>query len=167
MNEIFQRFSVRDFTDQPVSQEDIEKILHAAMQAPSAVNQQPWEFYVITNKEVLDELANITPYSKPMGKAPLGIVMVTRKETIAKDYQLIDMGICSENIMLECVSLGLGSVIMGVAPDKERIEKVDKILNLGEGLEAFAMLAIGYPTEAAKRRTIQNRFDENRIHYVK
>lgn len=163
MNEIFERYSVRNFTDQAVSKEDIEKLLHAAMQAPSAVNQQPWEFYVVTDKEKLKELSEVTMYTKPIAKAPLCIVLVNRKETVAKDFQDIDMAICAENIMLEAVSLGLGSVIMGVSPLEERIEAVNKILDLPNDLEAFALLAIGYPSGKPR---VQNRFDASRIHWV-
>ena len=55
MNSIFHRTSVRKYTNQPVEQEKIEKILRAGMAAPSAMNQQPWEFYVVENKEVLEK----------------------------------------------------------------------------------------------------------------
>lgn len=166
MNEIFERTSVRKFTEEPVSQKDVETILHAAMQAPSAVNQQPWEFYVVTNKEILDKLSKVAPHATPIANAPLGIVMVTKKNTIAKDYQMIDMGICSENIMLEAVSLGLGSVIIGIAPFKDRIEKVGEILDLPDTVDAFAVVAIGHPASSEKH-PIEDRFDAERVHYIK
>ena len=63
MDAIFHRTSVRKFLDKPVEKEKIEKILRAAMAAPSAKNQQPWEFYVVTDKEKLVELSKVSPYS--------------------------------------------------------------------------------------------------------
>ena len=63
MNAIFNRVSVRQFEDKPVEQSLIVKILRAAMAAPSAVNQQPWEFYVTTDKELISKLSQVTPYA--------------------------------------------------------------------------------------------------------
>lgn len=163
MNEIFERYSVRNFKDKEVPQEDVEMLLKAAMQAPSAVNQQPWEFYVVTDKELLKKLSEVSDHAKPIAKAPLGIVMVNKKETIAKRYQMIDMGICAENIMLEAVSLGLGSVMLGVAPDPERISFVNKLIDLPETLDSFAIIAVGYPES---EREVKSRFDSSRIHYI-
>ena len=56
MNSIFHRISVRKYEDKPVEKEKIMQILKAGMQAPSACNQQPWEFYVVTDKEKIQEL---------------------------------------------------------------------------------------------------------------
>ena len=63
MNSIFSRVSIRKYKDKPVEKEKTEAILRAAMQAPSAVNQQPWEFYVVTSKEKLEALSHVSPYS--------------------------------------------------------------------------------------------------------
>ena len=72
MKEIFDRVSVRKYTVQPVEAEKVEKLLRAAMAAPSAGNQQPWEFCVVRNRETLDQLAACSPYAKPLLGAPLG-----------------------------------------------------------------------------------------------
>lgn len=64
MNSIFHRISVRKFEDRPVEKEKIVQVLKAGMQAPSACNQRPWEFYVVTDKEKIQELSTATPYSK-------------------------------------------------------------------------------------------------------
>lgn len=164
MNEIFNRYSVRKYKDQPIEAEKIDNLLKAAMQAPSAVNQQPWEFYVITNKELLDRLSEVSPYARMLKKAPAAIVLCNRKDTITKEYQQIDMAICSENILLQAVSEGLGAVMLGVAPLKDRMEFVQNLLDIPDSLEPFAIIVIGYPDEF---RNPQNRYDENRIHYIK
>ena len=63
MNSIFHRISVRKYEDRPVEKEKIMEILRAGMQAPSACNQQPWEFYVVTDKEKIQKLSKVTPYT--------------------------------------------------------------------------------------------------------
>ena len=68
MADLFHRVSIRKFKDEAVSNEDIGYILEAAMAAPSAKNQQPWEFYVVENREVLKQLGESSPFSAPAGK---------------------------------------------------------------------------------------------------
>ena len=63
MNEIFHRTSIRRYLDKPVENEKIEKLLQAAMAAPSAGNQQPWEFYVVKDTAILEKLSNTSPYA--------------------------------------------------------------------------------------------------------
>ena len=60
---IKQRVSIRKYQDRPVPEEEIRNILRAAMQAPSACDQQPWEFYVITDKDMIKKLARTSPYA--------------------------------------------------------------------------------------------------------
>ena len=97
--------------------------------------------------------------------APVLIVPVYRKEGLwAPDYAQIDMSIAQENIWLETDSLGLGGVWLGIAPDRERMDKVAGILDLPDNVEAFSIFVLGYPAEERKQ---QDRFDESRIHFVK
>ena len=74
MNEIFNRASVRVFKDAPVEKEKIEMLLKAAMQAPSAGNQRPWEFIVVEDKKTLEQLSETDPYAKFVAKVPAAIV---------------------------------------------------------------------------------------------
>ena len=164
MNEIFKRISVRRYEDKPVEQEKLTQILKAAMAAPSAGNQQPWEFYVVKDKEIIRRLSECSPYAGCAAGAPVVIVPCTRTEGMTfPEIAEIDMAITSENILLEVTSLGLGAVWLGVAPLKERVEKVDEILGLDRKLHAFALIPVGYPAED---RPQQDRFDESRIHYI-
>lgn len=80
MDVIFKRRSIRRYKDQAVEDEKIEKLLRAAMQAPSAVNQQPWEFIVVRDKSILNKLAGLSPYSKMVADAPLAIVVLGNEE---------------------------------------------------------------------------------------
>ena len=164
MNEIFKRISVRKFEDKAVEQEKIEQILRAAMAAPSAGNQQPWEFYVVKDREIIKNLAGVSPYAGCAAGAPVVIVPCYRTEGLRfPEYDTIDLSIATENILLEITSLGLGGVWLGIAPVAERIQAVDEILGLGKNLHTFALVPIGYPAE---ERAQQDRYDERRIHYI-
>ena len=65
---LLKRRSVRKFTDEPVSDEMIEELLHAAMSGPSACNKKPWEFYVVTNEGKLEELKSASKFTKMSSK---------------------------------------------------------------------------------------------------
>ena len=100
MADLFHRVSIRKFKDEAVSNEDIGYILEAAMAAPSAKNQQPWEFYVVENREVLKQLGESSPFSAPAGKAPVAIVTAYREECDLPEFAQIDMSIMMENLWL-------------------------------------------------------------------
>ena len=163
MNNIFSRVSIRKYQDRPVEKEKTMAILRAAMQAPSAANQQPWEFYVVTNKEILKKLSEVSPYAGMTKDAPAAIVSVYRKDCKIPVYAHIDLSIAMENLWLETDAQGLGGVWLGIAPIEERMKAVEDILNLPDSLRAFAIFPYGYPAE---ERAQQDRFEQDRIHYV-
>ena len=160
MNAIFTRTSVRKFEDRPVEKEKIEKLLQAGFVAPSAGNQQPWEFYVVTKRETIEALAKTSPYA---AKAPVVLVIAARKDVIFPGITDIDCAIATENLWLELEELGLGGVMMAVSPVPDRIEKVGKILNLPDNQYAFALLPFGYPV--GKKPQV-DRYDAKKIHWV-
>ncbi len=165
MNEIYHRVSIRKFKQQPIEQEKILQILKAGMQAPSACNQQPWEFYVVESKEKIKQLSKATPYASPCANAPIVIVPVYKTDHLpAPMFAQIDLSISQENMWLEADSLGLGGVWIGIAPLEDRMKEVEQILDIPSHLHAFSLFAVGYPAES---RLQQNRFDENRIHYCR
>lgn len=166
MNAIFHRVSIRKYKEQEVEQEKVERMLRAAMTAPSACNQQPWEYYVVTNKNKIEALSKTSPYTGCAKHAPLVFVACYRKEEgiIAPSYQEIDLSASVENLLLEADELGLGAVWMGIAPGIERMEAVRKVLDLPERLNAFALIPCGYPAES---RPQQDRYEEKRVHYVR
>ena len=147
-----------------VEQEKIERMLKAAMAAPSACNQQPWEFYVVTDKKVIAQLSEASPYAHCAKEAPVVFVPCYRSEGIAPEYFNIDMSAAVENLLLEADTLGLGAVWMGISPDVGRMEAVRKVLNIPAGLYAFAIVPCGYPAED---RVQENRYDVSRIHYIR
>ena len=164
MDSIFHRTSIRKFKDKQVEKDKIIQILKAGMQAPSAANQQPWEFYVVTDKDKIDRLSKVQKYAGCAAGAPVVIVPVYKKDgLIFSEYAQIDMAIAQENMWLETDSIGLGGVWLGIAPDKERMDAVREILELPDEYEPFSLFPLGYPAE---ERSQQDRFDESRIHYM-
>ncbi|MCR5526257.1 MAG: nitroreductase family protein [Lachnospiraceae bacterium] len=135
------------------------------MAAPSAGNQQPWEFYVVTDKEKIKALSECSPYSGCAANAPAVLVPCYRTEgLIFPELNQIDLAITTENALLEITSLGLGGVWLAVTPVKERVEKVAEVLETPDNLIPFALVPFGYPAES---RDQQDRYDESRVHYVK
>lgn len=163
MNSIYHRVSIRKYQNKPIEKEKILAIMKAAMQAPSATNQQPWEFYVVTNREKLIALADSNPYASACKEAPCAIVAVYRKDCRIPAFAQIDLSIAMENLWLETDAQGLGGVWIGTAPLENRMAAVKEILDLPENLVAFALFPLGYPAEEKKQ---QDRFEEERIHYV-
>ncbi len=164
MNSIFHRVSIRKYQEKPVEEEKIELLLKAGMQAPSACNQQPWEFYVVTDKETIQKLSGSTPYAGAAKGAPLVMVPCVRKNGLmAPSLGDVDLAICTENILLEADELGLGAVMMAVAPDAERMEAVRRICDIPSRLDPFCLIPVGYPAEGHPQ---QDRYDTSRIHRI-
>lgn len=167
MNAIYIRRSIRSYKEQIVEKEKIDKLLRAAMQAPSAGNQQPWEFIVVQNKNTLEKLSHLSPYAKPVARAPLALVLLANMEGLRfpENWEQ-DMSAATQNILLEAVELGLGAVWLGVAPNKDRMDYVKKLFNLPEKVKPFCVLAIGYPALGQENKFI-DRYDESRVRYEK
>lgn len=164
MENIFHRVSIRKYEDRPVEKEKILQILRAGMQAPSACNQQPWKFYVVTNKDKILELSEATPYSKCIASAPVVIVPVYIQDDLpAPMFAQIDLSIACENIWLETDALHLGGVWIGIAPLEDRQKIVQDLLALPENEHVFSLFGLGYPAES---KTQQDRFKEDRIQFV-
>lgn len=163
MKEIFSRVTVRKYQEKPVETEKLERLLRAAMAAPSAGNQQPWQFVVVRDRALLDQLAQASPYAKPLLGAPAGIVVLSRTQGLRfPDYWQQDLGASTQNLLLEAEHLGLGAVWMGIAPLEDRMEAVKKTLGLGEDVQAFALVAVGYPQEKAAPH---DRYDPSRVQW--
>lgn len=162
MDAIFHRVSIRKFQDRPVEPEKLEQLLRAAMAAPSAGNQQPWEFYVVTNRALIEALAASSPYAGCAAAAPVVIVTAYREDVIFPMYGPIDLSIAQQNLWLEADALGLGGVWLGIAPVEERMRAVEKLVGMPAGQHAFSLFPLGYPAES---RPQQDRYDESRIHY--
>jgi len=142
------RRSVRQYTGDPVSEEDIGKILEAGRWAPSAINSQPWKFIVLRSAEVSGKLARTLTWGKFLSQAALGIA-VTIDET-ASTNPVEDGAAATQNMLLEAHSLGLGACWIGVHGSAYEA-KAKKVLNVSEHERLLSIIAIGHPAEAPRR----------------
>lgn len=163
MEAIFRRRSVRQFTGDPVSREDIELILRAGMQAPSAGNQQPWHFIVIDDQELLKGIAAVHPYASMLPKADCGILILgDLSREVHAGYWVQDCAACAENMLLAVTERNLGGVWLGVYPVEDRVTNIRKLFGLAESLVPFAVVAIGHPASHPERA---DRYDASRVHW--
>ena len=167
MEVIFNRRSIRRYKKQAVEEEKIEKILRAAMQAPSAANQQPWEFIVVRDKDNLKKLSEISAYSKMVAEAPLAIVVLGNEDRMRLQHHWEqDLAAATQNILLEAAHLGLGGVWLGGAPMQDRMELISELYDLKNRIKPFCVIPIGYPEEGQDHKFV-DRFDPDRVHYEK
>lgn len=162
---IHSRRSVRNYTDEPVTPEQLETLLRAGMAAPTARNTQPWAFVVVTERERLSALAEQLPYGKMLAKAGAAIVVCGDMERampgVARDMWVLDCTAASQNILLAAEGIGLGAVWVGIHPIPENIATVRRLLDLPETVHPLNVISIGHPLgfEQPKRK-----YDERKIH---
>ena len=151
LDNIATRTSIRDYENRPVEKEKIEKMLRAAMSAPTAMNKQPWHFVVVDQRTTLDALSDANPHAKMIKKAPLVIVvcgdMSKAIEGGGRDFWIQDASAATENLLLAAHALGLGAVWTGAYPSEERSQAISKALSLPDNLIPLNMVVIGYPAE--------------------
>ncbi|AKN31438.1 NADH dehydrogenase [Clostridium carboxidivorans P7] len=163
MNIILNRKSIRKYKDIKVSSEIVEDLLRAAMAAPSAGNEQPWDFIILRDKAIMKKITEFHPYSKPLLNADVAIVVCGDKaKEKFEGYWVQDCSAASENILLAAEDKGLGAVWLGVYPLEDRIIPLKELLNLPESVIPLSIISIGYPDE---QRKPEDRFNKQRIHY--
>ena len=160
------RTSIRMFDKtRPVGEELIEKMLRAAMAAPTAVNKQPWEFVVVTDKATLSALSKVHPHARIENGATLVIAVCGATDNgldgRAKEYWIQDCSAATENLLLAAHGLGLGAVWCGVYPMEERIAPISEILAIPQGYMPLNLVTIGYP---AQHPAPKDKWNESKIH---
>lgn len=174
MNEIFTRRSVRAFSDKSVEAEKVEQLLRAAMQAPSACNQQPWQFLVVRGAENLTTLSACSRFAKFLPSASVALVLLADKTCMkyTDAFWQQDLGAVAQNIMLEATTLGLGTTWIGIAGNENAwhgnpkgVAFIQEEYQLGEHLTPFCVLAVGYPEETDANH-FADRFDAERVQYI-
>ena len=163
---LLKRRSVRKFTNEIISNELIEELLHAGMSGPSACNRCPWEFFVISNKDLLVSLKESSRFTKI--DAPLAIVVCGNLNySLPRDmasYWIQDCSAATENILLRVTDLGLGAVWCGIFPQVKAEEKVRELLKLDSNLIPLNIIFIGYPNEDPISR---DQYNEEKVHYIR
>ena len=166
LDNIATRTSVRDYEARPVEKEKIEKMLRAAMAAPTAMNKQPWHFVVVDQRNVLDAFAGANPYAKMLKKAPLAIVVCGNTDKMieggGRDFWIQDASAATENLLLAAHAMRLGAVWTGAYPSEERCISISKVLSLSDNLIPLNMIVVGYPAEQPQPK---QKFKEENISY--
>ena len=159
------RRSVREYSEKPVSDKDIELLLRAAMAAPSANNTQPWEFVVIKSREKIQEAVEKTVFPALAKSAPLAILTcVDTKLEGLKDSGVLALSACTQNLLLAAHASGLGAVWTASYPREERMQKMRNFLGLPEHIIPMALVVIGHPKEVPAP---VDRFNPARVHNEK
>lgn len=161
---IYSRRSVRKYKEQSVSREQLTDLLKAGMAAPSACNNQPWEFIAVDDEAIMDELrSNLRngPYN-----APAAIVALYNEKignnTNCNQFWQQDLSAVTENIMIAAAGLELGTVWLGTYPKKDTVEKVQKILGIPKEILPLVVIYVGVPEENPKPNT---KYNEDRVHW--
>ena len=160
---IYKRRSIRYYLDKIVEKDTIITLLKAATAAPTAANCQPWEFIVIDDAEKLSTLKEkliFARYNAPAAIVVCGNMKLTKG--LPQDMWVQDCSAAIENILIAATSIGLGSVWIGVYPQKSNVDQLKNILNIPEYVTPLGLVYVGYPAEEKEART---RFDEKRVYW--
>jgi nitroreductase len=151
---ILSRQSDRKYSNKPVENEKLERIVEAGRMAPSACNAQPWKFVIVTEPHLIKQIAEaasarILGMNTFVGQAPLLIIIVRENPNFSsrvggtikrKDYSHIDIGIAAENICLQARAEGIGSCMIGWFDEK----MLRKILGIPSTKRIELIISLGY-----------------------
>ena len=166
MNPIFKRRSVRKFSDEEVSINQVKNLIKAGMQSPSAFNSQPWEFIIVSDKKDLESVSKMSRFAKPAKRAQKLIIVLgnTKKFRVVKDMIQQDLSACTQNILLQAVVDGLAGVWLGFYPREDRVNALREYFDIPDHIIPFSVIAIGYPKD---EKDPKSRYDESKIHLDK
>ena len=143
---ILERRSVRYFNKRQVNEGDIQTVLKAAIWAPSGLNNQPWRFKVVRDDIEKDKLAGFTKYAYIIKGAPVSICVFLDKTAVYnREKDILAIGACIQNMLLQAHAIGLGSGWLGEILNKK--EEVREFLNVQADYELMAVVSLGYPKE--------------------
>lgn len=162
---ILSRRSIRRYSGKKIEKKIVDKIIHAGMYAPSAVNKQPWHFIVFEDKESCRAIAEVHPNAAMLNSAALG-VLVCFDEKLQHDegYGTLDCSAATQNMLLAAHDMGLGACWIGIYPRENRMQSLQRIFNLPDHIKAFSIVSLGYSDED---KPIPERFKPERIHLEK
>jgi len=158
------RRSIRKYTNKKVSKKDIQDLLKAAMQAPTARNAQEWKFIVCQDKEILEKFANSCANYHMLHEASAMIVVFGAPLVGGlKEFVYEDCGAAIQNILLEATSKGIGTCWCAIGPVKDRIKTAKEAFPSHADLIPVALVALGYPNET---KGFDNRYDEKKVTWL-
>ncbi|MGD2206936.1 MAG: nitroreductase family protein [Anaerolineae bacterium] len=159
LSTIFSRRSIRRYTDEPVSEAEIQSLLEAGMAAPSGSNLKPWHFVVVTDAETLQALAEAHPYGKMLARAAAAIAVCG--DPGISDWWVQDCSAATENILIAAAGLDLGAVWISSHGRPEREGAIRDVLGIPATIGVLSLVSIGHPAEEKPART---QFDAARVH---
>lgn len=165
LHAILTRRSIRAYDGTPIPRDTLEKIVTAGMYSPSARNNRPWEFIVITDRALLQALSSIRPYWKMLSIASAAIAVLmddTRYTSPTVAFSVQDCAAATENVLLAAHALGLGAVWLGLHPMEAEQTAVRNLLGIPEHIDPFSLISLGYPAAEAKQ---PNRFEPHKLHW--
>lgn len=165
LDNIHARKSVRSYTDEPVTPEQVETLLRAAMAAPSGKNVQPWRFVVVTQLETKKKLA--IGFNKMIAKAPVVIVVCGKTTNMlggTNNNWTADCAAATENLLLAAESLGLGAVWTACYPYDDRMQPTIEALGLPDNVKPYCIVPVGHPAGDNKPK---DKWNPDNIHYEK
>ena len=162
MTAIRTRRSIRRYTNEPVSEEDLHTILEAGLCAPSATNRKPSHIIVVRNPETLKLLSAINSHGKMIETAPLCLAIVADTAVQANETLILNDGSALvENILLAAHGIGLGAVWIGVTPQHNFYKELSRILGLPDNIIPIALIPVGHPDE---KKITGDRYEAAKIH---
>lgn len=157
------RRSIRKFTGEIISDEELKVILKAGFQAPSAHNFQPRDYVVVRDKEIIDKIADFHPYAKMLPKAGCGIVVCGDSQKQPQmGFLVADCSAAIQNMLLAAHGLGLGAVWCGIYCDEKLVKNMSEVLKLPEKIIPIGMVVVG---KKAVDKEAVDRYDESKVHY--
>lgn len=164
--QIMSRTSIRAYSDREVTSQQLDTLLRAAMAAPTARNQQPWQLVVVTDKAQLKALSEVMPSGKMAAHSQAVVVVCGDLGRAlpgdAAAYWIQDCSAATENLLLAAHSMGLGAVWCGVYPISERIAGVRRVLQLPDSIMPLNMIPIGWPAEHPQPK---DKWMPEKVHY--
>lgn len=146
---IHEKRAVRQFTEAPLPEDAVERILRAGRRSQSSKNTQPWSFIAVRDRKTLEQLSQTGTYMGHVAGAALCIVMVTPE--VGADHAnwiSFDVGQAAAYMQLAAQEIGVGSVLGAITePDKARA-----VLDIPDGMRADAVVSFGYPTADEQNR---------------
>ena len=157
---VLQRRSIREYTPTPVTDEQIEAMLQAAMAAPSANDVRPWAFVVVRDPERRLALAQAHQWSAMCAEAPVVFAVLGNPDS--SDHWVEDCSAATENLLLTVAALGLGGVWVGIYPRTQREDHVRQALDIPEPWRVLCLAPVGEPAAAKPPRT---RYEASKVHH--
>lgn len=161
LDTIFNRKSVRKYTERPVEKAMLETLARAGMAAPSSKDRRPWEFVIVTDRKLLDAMGEGLPLARMLKDAKQAII-VCGDTVKSENAWYLDCSAAAQNILLAAESMGLGAVWTAAYPYPDRIKVVREVLNLPNHLIPLAVIPVGYPQGSDKAKV---KFNKQQIHY--